>query len=68
MTKIPASRLKAQQKFNRLVAEWDQAERECREAYVAWEVANRHRQRIAIDRNNAWGELQMAEAKTPLPS
>lgn len=54
---------RAKQKFNRRVTEWSRAEEECREAYVAWQVACRRRERAAIDKNNAWEELEMARAE-----
>lgn len=54
---------RAKQKFSRLVTEWDRAERDCREAYVSWQVACRRREELAAKKNNAWGELEMARAE-----
>lgn len=54
---------RAQQKFSRLVAEWSCADRECSEAYTAWQVACRRREALAIKKNNAWGDLEMARAE-----
>ncbi len=49
--------------FNRLVADWADADQECGRLYVLWTVAVERRLRLAIAKNDAWGELEMAKAE-----
>lgn len=52
----------AELRFNHLVREWDEAQGDCSHLYNLWQRANRRREMLAVAKNNAWGELEMARA------
>lgn len=60
---------RAQRNFDRFVRAWASAEQECSCAYVTWQRACRAREQAAMEKNNAWGELEMARAEaSPHPN
>jgi len=49
--------------FDRLVADWADADRECRRLHVLWATAIERRVRLSIAKNDALEELEMAKAE-----
>lgn len=45
--------------FKKLVIAWAEADEECRRTYVLWNAAKERRERLALLKNDAYGEWQM---------
>jgi hypothetical protein len=48
---------------SKCVVEWLKADAECSRTYALWQAAVERRVRLAIKKNEAWGELEMARAE-----
>lgn len=46
--------------FKRLVKDWDLATLECTRLYVLWQEARDRCERLAWEKNDAWGKLHSA--------
>lgn len=48
--------------FRKCMEAWEAAHFEGQKAYGIWQAANEKRSRLAVEKNNAWGDLEMAQA------
>ncbi len=56
-------KLSATEDYHRkCVAAWEAAHFEGQKAYGIWQAAKEKRLRLVVEKNNAWGELEMARA------
>lgn len=53
--------------FEKCAKEWDEANAETIRCYGLWQAALARRKRLAVEKNNAWRELQMAIAERQPP-
>lgn len=53
----------ARKNYIRFVQAWINADLECHRTYRVWQDACRAREQAVVEKNNAWGELEMAQAE-----
>lgn len=49
--------------YRHCIEEWTEADRDCRRYFLLWETAKHRRELLAITKNNAWGDREMAKAE-----
>lgn len=62
MTKAEHALAAIEEHYRKCEEAWKAVHHEAQHAYGIWQAANERRLRLAVERNNAWGQLEMARA------
>lgn len=50
--------------YRHCIQEWARADDDCRRYFLLWETAKHRQELLAVTKNNAWGDREMARAES----